>query len=346
MKLKNKKPITLHSMKLLAIFLPIFIFAPFFAHAESIKKQPLHIQFNTPASPKEGIRIIFGNSPNETSKKDNIISNNKNIKLNQTIKYIARTSDHPSSQSITFARQTFNTTLSIKNKTKALANYLSHQNQNPTNAYALFEATTKTDANFDLLALKALLESDLGKFSDNSLTSAKGLFQFTDASWSSLMGKYGQNIGYITSENLKNLYLNQIDNKEKYSNQFKTKLHYAPDISALLKAYQMQEETPILTKIVGVRPSPTDHYLNHMLGLSLASEFYALKHSYPSEKIIDVASDHMKEAIKNNPSFFYDKNHNTLTAVQSYGQFEKFVTRGIERLNYIYDKYTPAEQSF
>jgi hypothetical protein len=108
-------------------------------------------------------------------------------------------------------------------------------------------------------------------------------------------------------------------------------LRYDPEISALVKAYQILDETQMLQNMKGAKPTTTDHYIAHMLGLPLAKEFYRLKRQGSIFTLASVSNPQMREAVRMNKGFFYHKGR-PLTAAASYRRFEKIVGAELKKI--------------
>lgn len=230
---------------------------------------------------------------------------------------------------------------------RSLREYLRAQNLDETLATAIYKASLKTGVDFELMVLKAKMESDLGRLNAAQYTSARGAFQYIEPTWLTLMRRYGGEIGYPH-------YANAIT-RSKYPNVPAIKdgnpflkaeilsLRHDPDISALIKAYQVQEETDVIRSYKrGGKVTATDHYITHMLGLPLAKEFYAMKRRGSVIAVAGLNNPAMREAARMNRAFFY-QGKRALTAREAYAQFERRVTKEFATIqNIAYKNKPPA----
>jgi hypothetical protein len=116
---------------------------------------------------------------------------------------------------------------------------------------AIVSASAETGIPAETLAIFGQLESSLGKFVENKLSSAKGAFQFIDSTWLSMLQKHGKKYGYDPST---------MTRQEKLDLRFNNKA------SALMAAEYIKENAKILG-IDPTSPSNVDElYLAHFLG--------------------------------------------------------------------------------
>jgi hypothetical protein len=97
----------------------------------------------------------------------------------------------------------------------------------------------------------------------------------------------------------------------------------------------MDEQGSLKEYKEGVPPTITDHYIVHMLGLSLARTFYRLKNSNSPIIPASLKNGMFNQAIAHNPSFFYDENKKALNAAQIYVRFSNTTGAKIETLREI-----------
>jgi len=116
---------------------------------------------------------------------------------------------------------------------------------------AIVSASAETGIPAETLAIFGQLESSLGKFVENKLSSAKGAFQFIDSTWLSMLQKHGKKYGYDPSS---------MTRQEQLDLRFNNKA------SALMAAEYIKENAKILG-IDPTSPSNVDElYLAHFLG--------------------------------------------------------------------------------
>tara|TARA_R110001592_G_scaffold20926_13_gene84701 strand:+ start:5289 stop:6605 length:1317 start_codon:yes stop_codon:yes gene_type:complete len=218
------------------------------------------------------------------------------------------------------------------NHTKKLADslkaYLTDHKQSPAIIDTLYDVSQKTGVDFELLVITAMIESDLGRITISSSSSARGIYQYIEPTWLILMKRYGYRIGYpsyadaieINTETRRA----DIHDNDMLLRQKILDLRYNQTVAAQVKALQIKDEKNVLRNFKnGQTISITDHYIVHMLGLSLARTFYELKHSDSDIILANLKSSMFQEAIRLNRTFFYDRNGTALNADAAYHQFEK-----------------------
>lgn len=233
-----------------------------------------------------------------------------------------------------------------KNKKLAdsLRAYMSAHNRDPGMINALYYASQETGTSFELLVIKAMLESDLGKHTIAANSSARGVFQYIDATWLALIKHHGEEIGYKPYADA--LEINQITRKYEVHGASPLSLTNIldlrdnPRIAALIKAYQILDEEQTLQSFKnGQDVHITDHYIVHMMGLSLARIFYKLQQSESAIIPANLTNQMFEKAIASNKYFFYGDDGNGLNATQIYSKFEERSSQKIEALRDIDTKY-------
>ncbi len=215
-------------------------------------------------------------------------------------------------------------------------NYLRGQGQNPGVVKSLYRASIKTGVNFELLLLKASMESDMGRFDAAEHSTARGVFQYIEPTWLILMNRYGGQIGYPGYARAIRISRREgfpyFKEEDKPLRDEILALRHDDNTAALIKAYQIIEETNVIAEYKrGKEVTATDHYIAHMLGLKLAKGFYALKNRNMRKPVAYLKNPQIREAVMLNKRFFY-KDNRPLSAAQSYVQFEKSVQRELVKI--------------
>ena len=227
---------------------------------------------------------------------------------------------------------------------RSLRGYLKAKNQSTEIIDTLHQVSQETGADFQQLIITAMIESDLGRVTISSKSTARGVYQFIEPTWLVLMKRYGNRIGYQS-------YADAITfNAETHHPEVKggiplrqkiLDLRYDNRISALLKTYQAQDEKRVLARFKnGQNITVTDHYIAHMLGLSLARTFYKLKQSESDYILAHLKDSNFRQAVQLNRSFFYDEHGRALNAAQAYVQFDKKISEKFDRLKQIQRAHT------
>ncbi|MEM7650558.1 MAG: hypothetical protein AAF204_00560 [Pseudomonadota bacterium] len=230
---------------------------------------------------------------------------------------------------------------------RSLKVYLQEEGLSGNLATAIYKASIKTGVDFELMVLKAKMESDLGRLNVATGSSARGAFQYIEPTWLTLIRRYGKDMGYehyakvITRPHYPAL--PDIKGSNPFLKAEILSLRHDPEVSALVKAYQVKEETDVIRSFKkGKRVTATDHYIAHMLGLPLMKEFYKMKNRGSVIAVAKLNNAQMREAAKLNRVFFYH-GQRALTARESYAKFEKRVNREFSRIQKVaFNKKMPT----
>ncbi len=221
-----------------------------------------------------------------------------------------------------------------KNLSDSLKSYIKSQNRSQSIIDDIYKASIDTNTDFEHLIITAMMESDLGRVTESKTSSARGIFQYIEPTWVSLIKRYRQRISQYSKTKLLD------ENNKNTNNSDILELRYNTRVAALIKAYQLNDEAKILAKYTnGKRINTTDHYIMHMLGSYQARTFYSLINNKSDKKLTNIKSANLQEAIKLNPTFFYDAENNALNAEQAYKQFHKKISKQYKKLRMISDKY-------
>ena len=300
--------------------------------ADQARAKPLHIKMNSAkASSSHGIKIHRGNMPSSSQTRYKATGPRKGMDP-----------DKPVDAAMTCAmmRNAAMSPARVKNIADSLKAYLRAEKADPALIDILLEVSEKTETDFELLALKAMLESDLGRNTTNPSSTARGVFQYIETTWLTLMARYGERIGHKDyAESVKFDAITKepyVDRLSRYSRAEILKLRFDTRVAALIKAHQMKEETPLMEIFKDSKKlSATDHYIAHMMGLGMAKDFYALKNQ-ESDKILTHSGNPLfREAAILNPAFFYDEKGAALTAPQAYKNFTARIASTYKRLRKI-----------
>lgn len=317
---------------------------------------PLHIKINISKSPpsKKSFHIRFGKAPEKTTiKKNEAKETKKDAPDNKIAPETTTSTTHLTPiQNITpkliETRACHESTLKNMNRYKNLADslklHVTAQNSDPSLIDDIYEASTITHIDFELLIITAMIESDLGRVTKSSTSSARGIFQYIEPTWLVLIKRYGSRIGQnnyadsivINTES----YLPEIVSDSQFTIKDILALRDNTKIASLIKAYQLKNEAKIIAKYkAGQRINATDHYIVHMLGLSQARTFYTLLRNESSNILANLKNKGFKEAIRLNPTFFYNAQNKALSAAEAYTQFHRKISQQYKRLHMISEKY-------
>ena len=218
----------------------------------------------------------------------------------------------------------------------AFQDHLALQGKDPAIIGALYKASIATGVDFELLLLKAIMESDLGRLTAAAHSTARGVFQYIEPTWLILISRHGAALGYPQyqeavkiSRKTGNPYLNK---RDEFLRSEILALRHDPETAATMKAMQVLEETEVIRGFKKKKEvTATDHYIAHMLGLHLAKVFYDLMDKGSPLAVAKLNKPEMREAAMLNKQFFYEKGR-ALPATEAYGRFKKIVNRELANI--------------
>lgn len=226
----------------------------------------------------------------------------------------------------------------------ALKLYITAKNRDPALIDNIYSAANTAKINVELLLIKAMIESDLGRITVSKTSTARGVFQYIEPTWLVLMKRYGAIIGYEQQANAITINAQTLNPEVKEGSAFNREeildLRYNAHISALIKSYQIRDESKSLAFYKNSdNINATDHYIAHMLGLPRARSFY--EHLGTNSGIILATSktDPFTQAAKFNPAFFYDHKGNALSANGAYQKFHDKVSARYDQLRDIQSRF-------
>ena len=153
-----------------------------------------------------------------------------------------------------------------------------------------------------LMRATAWRESRFKPGAKNPNSSAGGLFQFTDATWNSMVAKYGALVKMPMGTT-----------------------RFDPKWSAIMAAALTKENSQTITQITGAAPTDGELYAAHFLGAEGAARLMRMNKETPN----DIAANYFEKAAVANPSIFYDKDGNTRSISQVYKDLTTIKTDGM-----------------
>lgn len=221
----------------------------------------------------------------------------------------------------------------------AYASFLSQIGGNPVVLHAILNASEETGVDFDLMVVKAILESSLGKY-DKPIHvngAARGLYQFMPDTWLTLFAWFGDryNNGQykgladaIRFDGNGNAYVNDRQIESQIL-ALRSDHHMAAFIKAMHIKY---EERPVLKRMLGREPELVDYYMVHFLGIPRAKTFYKHLKSNPDNPAAPV----MKREARNNHFVFYNGNK-VRSFEQVYKRLERIIENRLDEVHTISD---------
>lgn len=320
---------------------------------DNIHPAPLHIKINKTKSTqsKSTFNIRVGKTPETTIAKEEQI---EDIIHEETEKKATPTNNiEPSALAnitpkLIETRACHEMTAEKTNRYKKLADslrgYLKSQKRDPSLINDIYNASITTQTDFELLIITTMIESDIGRVTKATNSSARGIFQYIEPTWINLMKRYSARIGQPDYPSIIESNTDTNNQKTSKDGQFTKNeilaLRNDTKIASLIKANQLKDDAKILTKYKGgQRINATDHYIMHMLGISQARSFYTLLRSKSGDILADSNNQSFREAVRLNPYFFYDTQKNALNATQAYTQFHRKISQQYKKLHMISKKY-------
>lgn len=259
-----------------------------------------------------------------------------------------RDNDRTCTQTITqeeLKRKTGFSNLEDFRTASAYSSFLRQMGQNPAAVHAILSASEETGVDFDLLIVKAMLESDLGRY-DRPIHvdgAARGLYQFMPTTWLTLFAWFGDQYNdrqyrdladAIRFDSRGNPYVNDQEKEQQILN-----LRNDYYISSFIKAMQIKhEDRPVLRNMLRHEPEIVDFYVVHFLGIPRAREFYDHLRREPDQ----AAADHFAREARYNRFVFY-QNGQPLSFRQVYDRLDGIVTDRLEDVHEITDRLLQQE---
>ena len=169
---------------------------------------------------------------------------------------------------------------------------------------AIQQAAGTTGASFEYLLSTAKMESNLDPAATASTSSAKGLFQFIEQTWLGTVKEAGAKLGYsehadaITKSPAGIYYVNDPEARASI-----LKLRDDPVASSAMAGVLTQSNSFKLTGDIGRRPTDSELYMAHFMGVGGATKLIRAAETTPSQSSAEL----FPAAADANRSIFYDK---------------------------------------
>jgi len=169
---------------------------------------------------------------------------------------------------------------------------------------AIRNAARATGADFQYLLATAQVESGLNPTASVSSSSAKGLFQFIDQTWLTMLKESGPALGYGRyADAIVQTPSGHYTVPDPAMRQRVMALRDDPAANAAMAGAFTQQNAAVLRRRIGRNPSEGDLYVAHFLGAGGASQLINLAGQSPGT----TAASAFPNAAKANPSIFYDR---------------------------------------
>ncbi len=171
-------------------------------------------------------------------------------------------------------------------------------------AGAIKQAASSSRTSFEYLLTTAKMESDFNPAAGASTSSAHGLFQFIDQTWLGTVKEAGSQFGYgsyadmITRSPDGSYYV-----ADPAARQAIMKLRDDPAVASAMAAALTQSNSFQLTGLIGRRPTDSELYMAHFLGVGGAARLIGNAEDNPQAS----AARLFPNAAAANRSIFYDR---------------------------------------
>ena len=171
-------------------------------------------------------------------------------------------------------------------------------------AGAIKQAAALSGTSFQYLLTTAKMESDFNPTAGASTSSAHGLFQFIDQTWLATVKDAGAQFGY---GNLADMISKSSDGSYSVSDSTARnsimKLRDDPTVASAMAAALTQSNSFMLTGMIGRRPSDSELYMAHFMGVGGAAKLIGNAEDNPQAS----AARLFPNAAAANRSIFYDR---------------------------------------
>ena len=169
---------------------------------------------------------------------------------------------------------------------------------------AIKQAANATGTSFEYLLATAKMESDLNPTAGASTSSAHGLYQFIDQTWLATVKEAGPDAGYGQyADAITKTASGDYVVSDPAKRQAIMKLRDDPAASSSMAALLTQSNSFQLTGMIGRRPSDSELYMAHFLGVGGAAKLITANDDTPQSSAVKM----FPSAAAANRSIFYDR---------------------------------------
>ena len=182
-------------------------------------------------------------------------------------------------------------------------------------AGAIKQAASTTGASFEYLLTTAKMESNFNPKAAATTSSARGLFQFIDQTWLGTVKEAGSQLGYgkyadaISKSSSGSYYINDPSMRGSIM-----KLRDDPTAASSMAAVLTQSNSFKLTGKIGRRPTDSELYMAHFMGVGGAAKLISNAEDNPGAS----AARLFPSAAAANRSIFYDRSGQARSVSQVY----------------------------
>ncbi|MGP9811332.1 transglycosylase SLT domain-containing protein [Rhodopseudomonas sp. NSM] len=182
-------------------------------------------------------------------------------------------------------------------------------------AGAIRQAAGATGASFEYLLATARMESNFNPQAAAATSSAKGLFQFIDQTWLGTVKEAGAQLGYGDyADAISKSASGSYSVSDPAARQAIMDLRNDPAVSSAMAGALTQSNSFKLTAEIGRRPSDSELYMAHFMGVGGASRLINAAQDNPNAS----AAAMFPAAAAANQSIFYDRSGNARSVAQVY----------------------------
>ncbi len=190
---------------------------------------------------------------------------------------------------------------------------------------AIRDAAAATGVSFNVLATKAAMESGLRPNAQAPTSSARGLFQFIDQTWLSMVQQHGAEHGLgAEAAAITTLPGGRLTVQDPAERSRILALRDNPELSARFAGEYLKHVSDNLAPVLGRRPDAAELYLGHFLGTNGAARMLKAQASNPDQ----AASAVLPSAAAANPAMFNGADGQPL----SVGQFTNRLRGRLDRV--------------
>src|ERR1700754_220932 len=171
-------------------------------------------------------------------------------------------------------------------------------------ATSIKQAASTTGASFEYLLATAKMESNFNPKASATTSSARGLYQFIDQTWLGTVKEAGSQLGYgkyadaISKSSSGTYYINDPTMRTSIM-----KLRDDPDAASSMAAVLTQSNSFKLTGKIGRRPTDSELYMAHFMGVGGAGKLISNAEDNPQAS----GAQLFPNAAAANRSIFYDR---------------------------------------
>jgi hypothetical protein len=180
---------------------------------------------------------------------------------------------------------------------------------------AIKQASNSTGASFEYLLATAKMESDFNPTAGASTSSARGLYQFIDQTWLATVKEAGGELGYGQyADAITKTSSGEYVVSDSSTRQAIMKLRDDPAIASAMAGALTQSNSFQLTGAIGRRPTDSELYMAHFMGVGGAAKLITSAEDNPQA----TAARMFPSAAAANRSIFYDHSGNARSVSEVY----------------------------